>query len=323
MTMQTITITEMKGLASIQDLGRNNALHQGFSGSGAADEYSFSLANQLLGNPRNTPALEISLGQFSFIANEPCEIVIAGANCTPSITNMAGKKRAVFNNSVIRLVKGDSLALLFPKTQLHTYIAIQGGFNTKQWLGSFSQTLTEKNLPFGEEALCVGRSLSFSARKDMIEPSIHPLTPSTKQRYFHQEGALTLRFLPSEQWLTTPSQIKRQLTQQTFKVLPDSNRMGYRLKANVTPLNSEVACLKPLLSKPVNYGTIQLPADGQPIILMKERQTIGGYPIIGTVIKTDLFRLSQKRPGEIVSFSPTSLAFAQAQYLAFQQTFLG
>ncbi len=96
--------------------------------------------------------------------------------------------------------------------------------------------------------------------------------------------------------------------------------MGYRLKGTQTRLDIADS-IRSTLSKPVCFGTIQCPSDGQPIVLMKDRQTVGGYPVLGTVIQTDLFRLSQKRPGETVRFVPTTLAQAQAQLAAFREKF--
>ena len=98
--------------------------------------------------------------------------------------------------------------------------------------------------------------------------------------------------------------------------------MGYRLTYDAPNLLSEKSKLmlkRKKLSKPVSYGTIQLPVDNNPIVLMKDRQTIGGYPVLGNVMQTDLFRLAQKRPGEHVRFVPTTLVFAQQQLASFRK----
>lgn len=316
--MNFLTITSLKGLASIQDLGRNSSLHKGFSGSGAVDEFNYLRANELLDNPSSSATLEITLGQFSFVANASCEISITGADCHAEIKTLNNQISPIKPNTVITLLKGDEVTLAMPKHQLHSYIAIKGGFNTQQWLNSYSQTLTESHLGFGEPSLNEGHQLFFHQQVETQSTKQKPFSNYLPCRdNFHQQGLLTLRFLPSELWLKIGKDKQKTLLQQQFTITSESNRMGYRLKGNAIHIDAQ----EKTLSKPVNYGTIQLPQDGQPIVLMKERQTIGGYPILGTVIKTDLFRLSQKRPGEKIQFTPTTLLFAQAQLLAFKKKF--
>jgi len=312
--MSYLTIVKLKGTASIQDLGRNTSQHLGFSGSGAADEYSYLLANKLLNNDLSAAALEVTLGQISLRANSHCKLVITGANCQAIIETPKEQRISVANNQIIELMKGDELNLFIPKKMLHSYIAIAGGFESKKWLNSASQTSNEAALHLGEEKLSLGKSLylSSSAQQKTLE-DLH-----STQHLFHSSKHLTLRFIPSNLWLSLTKDKQQILLETSYQISAESNRMGYRLKgANIALSNS-----KDKLSKPVNYGAIQLPNDGQPIVLMKERQTIGGYPLIGTVIQTDLFRLSQKRPGEFVTFLPVTLRQAQAQLLAFRSKFI-
>lgn len=315
--MNKLTITKLKGQASFQDLGRNCAQHLGFSGSGAVDEYSYKLANFLLGNEGIEPAIEVTMGQISITADTSCKLVLTGADCCAKINANKGYShegnRTISTNNVFTLNPHETLSLQIPSTQLHTYIAIQGGFSCKQWLGSSSQAINEYSLGFGENALSSRSILHFPAQEltDFSE------SRQARNNLFHQQGELTLRFLPSLLWLSLTDTEQIQLLNHKFSISANSNRMGYRLSGNEVKLNTRES----LLSKPVCFGTIQLPSDGQPIILMKDRQTIGGYPTLGTVIQTDLFRLSQKRAGEQVRFVPITLAQAQAQLLAYQQKF--
>mgnify|MGYP000057387554 CR=1 FL=1 len=311
--MSYLTITKLKGHASIQDLGRPSAQHLGFSASGAADEYSYLLANQLLNNASSAPTLEVTLGQLSLTATDTCHMVITGADCQAFIVNEQKKPLNVPNNQVFTLTKGNELHLFMPKKQLHSYIAIAGGFLSKRWLNSASQTASEYALGFGEKKLAIGQNLCFST---VEQSKTYPLT-SQPSHYFHQDEQLALRFLPSGFWHNITVNKQQQLLAQKYQITPKSNRMGYRLSGKPLHLHDNSS----LLSKPVNYGAIQLPDDGQIIILMKERQTIGGYPVLGTVIQTDLFRLSQKRPGEYVNFVAVTLEQAQAQLLAFKTKF--
>ncbi len=160
--MNQLTITKLNGIASMQDLGRNNAQHLGFSGSGAADEYSFCLANSLVGNAVNTPALEITLGQISLTANAPCRFVLTGADCQATIVqaNLATTHQ-VNTNQCYLLAKNDTLQLHAPKQQLHSYLAVQGGFICQRWLNSASQASNEFTLGFGDPTIGCGSSLLF------------------------------------------------------------------------------------------------------------------------------------------------------------------
>lgn len=326
--MPSLTIKQLKGKASIQDLGRNNAQHMGFSGSGAADEFSFLLANHLIGNSltkdkktRNnisTAAFEVTLGQLSLVANNTCKLVITGADCQSYIRQKNGETLMVKNNQTFELSQGDEICLGIPKHQLHSYIAIEGGFSTKTYLNSASQTVNEYALELGEAELKVGKQLHYPAHTSNNSLSNEVLAKKNLCNNFHQSEQLCLRFLPNPVWLQLTSNSQQFFLNQLYQITSQSNRMGYRLLGD--PLRIKSA--SQALSKPINYGTIQLPDDGQPIVLMKERQTIGGYPTLGTVIQTDLFRLSQKRPGEKISFIPATLEQAQAQLLAFYGKFI-
>ncbi|MDT0604930.1 biotin-dependent carboxyltransferase family protein [Thalassotalea castellviae] len=323
--MPSLTISRLTGYATFQDLGRNTAQHLGFSGSGAADEYSYLLANQLIGNAgieqtstnkNNTPAaIEVTLGQLSLVANASCQLVITGADCQAQVRLKHGEQLAINNNQVFTLSQGDELHLGSPKTQVYSYLAVKGGFLAKNWLNSASQTVNENALGFTEAKLTAGSELSFRADET---PLAEKFTQKNHLNHnFHRSEQLILRFLPSQLWQHLKMSVKQQFLAQDYFITPQSNRMGYRLTGDALTLDKA----KNTLSKPTNFGTIQLPPDGQPIVLMKERQTIGGYPTLGTVIQTDLFRLSQKRPGEQIKFIPATLAQAQAQLLAFSLKF--
>lgn len=317
--MNSLTFDKISGAVSIQDLGRNHAQHLGFSGGGAADEYSYLLANSLLGNKPNTPALEIMLGQVSITANNDCTVVLTGADCQATIVNnhatTQGKSQPIKMYQVVQLRKGEQLHLQRPKAQIYSYLAIKNGFDCPSWLESVSQTSNEYELGFTLAKLQTGSTIHFFPQEN--NHATQNVYSERHHYYFHQQGLLTLRFIPSQLWQALTSCKQQLMLEQEFTLTPDMNRMGIRLKGEPIELNEDKT-----LSKPVCFGTIQCPDDGQLIILMKDRQTIGGYPVLGTIIQSDLFRLSQKRPGESVRFIPISLSQAQAQLLAFREKFL-
>lgn len=312
---QGLSIIKQNGLCSIQDLGRMSSQHLGFSASGAADEYAFLFANHLLNNNRNDAALEVTLGQITFKAEQNCTIAITGADCSVRIN-----EKPIKNWQAHQIKSGDIIHFTLPKSGLHTYMAIAGGIQSKQWLNSQAQTSTETSLGFTAPVL---------SAKSVIPISNHSMTPieaiNIKPSHFYSalNEPLTLRFIPQALYKGFSNKRQTAFCEHIFTVSPNINRMGYRLSAmpEYITANMRTENTLPKLSKPVTYGTIQLPSNNQPIVLMKERQTIGGYPTLGCVIQTDLFKLSQLRPGNKVKFIPTSLTFAQQQLNAMYQRF--
>ncbi|MDO6425909.1 biotin-dependent carboxyltransferase family protein [Thalassotalea sp. 1_MG-2023] len=308
-----ITVEKCTKNISIQDLGRPSAQHLGFSTSGAADEYSFLLANLLLENQANTPAFEIFLGNVTFKFNQPCTIMLTGADCHSLLNN-----RNVENNQLLLMEKGDVLQLRTPRNMLYTYLSVQGGFDCNNWLGSASYTHNEHHINGHIPPIYQGQAFTLSANtgSKSKHENVISNTPKQDRNLFHQsqKDKLTLRFIPSNLFNAWTKTHQHTFLTQTYQVSTLSDKMGYRLTGEPLEVSLETE-----LSKPVTLGTIQLPPDGQPIILMKARQTIGGYPVLGVVIYTDVIRLSQKRPGEQVNFNMTPLSQAQAQLLSFRK----
>lgn len=338
MSQDYLEIITINGRASIQDLGRLNAQHLGFSASGAADEYAFLSANKLItlyqqnitdmaNKQYRCAAIEITLGQISFKASAPSIIAITGADCQAKINGVA-----VNNWQCYQLQTGDILDLAMPKTGLHSYLAILGGFTCQTaqqpWLESFSQTNNEMALGFTGQPLTVGSKLYFSAQTSaFIAPATEQANkPNATPRQFYAQEKLTLRIIPSNLFLQMSCAQQQQFLATEYVISPDSNRMGYRLSVKPSPtaaasekILSQHLRKQCLLSIPVTYGMVQFPDNEQPIVLMKERQTMGGYPVLGTVMQTDLFRLSQMRPGEKINFSLINYQQAQQQLQAFYQ----
>lgn len=328
-----VTIISAQGHISIQDLGRKSSLHLGFPMSGAADEYSYLSANYLLNNQSNTAALEVTFGQVSLTVNCNSTFIITGANCNATINNKPIKHWQVYF-----IKENDLLKLSAPRKGVYSYINFAGGIQTKSYLGSKSQlpiqllvtadnileqlkgkkqvslplanNLTKQSLP---------NSKSVNLEKNQIEINRlekHAISIKNWQKNY-QQSHLTLRFIPQPLWQNLPLKQQAKIKQQPYLLTARSNKMGYRLQGNEIKATAESI----LLSKPVVYGCIQIPPDGQPIVLMKDHQTIGGYPILGYVIKSDLFRLAQMRANSTISFEPVSLMQAQTLLQNFYQRF--
>lgn len=310
------------GYISIQDLGRFNQQHLGFSASGAADEYAFRYGNYVLGNQTNAAALEITFGQISLSANCSCSFIITGADCQATINKMPIKHWQIHT-----LQTNDVLTLTAPKNGIYSYLCVYGGIQNKQFLASRTELtdavkaglktqihrhnkVNENEIPLAECA-----EITNNPHKKLINVAASDQLP--EDYYCLNDKSLTLRFIPHSSWQLLSDKDKNLFLQQKYQLSNSCNKMGYRLSAQ----ESLYLTPEPRLSKPTTLGTIQLPPDGQPIVLMKDRQTIGGYPVIGTVIFTDIPRLAQRRSGQNVTFCQTTLEQAQAQYLAFLSRF--
>jgi biotin-dependent carboxylase-like uncharacterized protein len=349
MTTGYLEIVRLNGKASIQDLGRLNAQHLGFSAGGAADEYAYLYANKLItdhqsptsdlnGNKQQAlPVLEITLGRVTLRVNTACTIAITGADCQVQLNEIP-----IENWQCYQLKAGDIIDFTMPKSGLHSYLAVLGGFklveNQQPWLGSFTQTDNEMALNVTGDRLDVNSKLFFPTK--MLPRAIQSqqkYQPKVKQdllykpnapALFYAQQQLTLRFIASTLFLQLSIEKQQSFLANQYEISPDSNRMGYRLllkekftRPNTSKLLSTKLRADCVLSKPVSYGMIQFPANEQPIVLMKERQTMGGYPVLGSVMQTDLFRLSQMRPGQSVNFSLINYQQAQQQLRAFYQKF--
>ena len=324
-----LTITELKGQVSIQDLGRPQAQHIGFSASGAADEFGLLTTNKLLNKPLNSAALEVIFGQVSLTVNQPCQLVLTGADCQAYFCSEQESKQLLSPYQIYNLAPKKTLVLQRPKHGLVSYIAFNALFDAPSFANSQAQTMAEQALTLTEPTINLGSKLRLTSATTILVPPNTATSVKTEQlfktviaNFYHYltEDVLTLRFIASELWYQLDCEKQQQIiNQEVYTVGASSNRMGYQLTGLSLPVQVHS---KQVLSKPVCYGTIQLPSENSAIVLMKERQTIGGYPTLGTVIQTDLFRLSQLRPGQQVKLIPISVNSAQQQLKSFYQKFV-
>ncbi|WP_448548116.1 5-oxoprolinase subunit C family protein [Thalassotalea fusca] len=299
-----ISIEHLMGYATLQDLGREHAQHLGFSASGAADLHAAAYANLLLGNSASAPVIELALAETTLVSSIDIELSITGANCQVFI---GGKTKRQWHK--LSLAAGQKLSISRPTTGVYVYIALQHRIASPEFLESVSPVPDAMNEAVEIHPLKSGHSLTLTPIDDeqRIElGSIYQPVPTN----FYAFDQLTLRFIPCDLWRHLGESEQNIILSQSYEITRNSNKMGYRLNGMPLPLS---ASHFQQLSRPCAFGTIQISSDGLPIILMKERQTIGGYPIIGHVMQTDLFRLAQLTAGAKVTFRPVSLSFAQQQ----------
>ncbi|CAE6939157.1 biotin-dependent carboxyltransferase family protein [Vibrio sp. B1FLJ16] len=277
-------------LSLIQDFGRFGLGHIGITQGGPVDSYAYNWANYLLGNPVNCSTIEITLGNASFVALHNCHLAICGGDLNATVDG-----ERISNWSDFNLKKGQQLRFGMPKNGLRAYLAVKGGFGIQEHLGSAS-TVTRESLG--------GLDAKGSPIKsgDILPFTPHPLSQQKPRQItfrFKPDYNLPvkLRVIESYQSEDFDDKVLETFYSSEFTISPDSNRMGYRLEGNIIqpPYNG-------VLSEGIALGAIQIPDDGNPIVLLNDHQTIGGYPKIGCVARIDLPRLAQAKPGQKVEF---------------------
>ena len=285
--MSGLRITKAGLLAQIQDRGRVGYGDIGITQSGAADGYSAAWANRLLFNTPDAPLLEILLGGMSFVSEVETTISLTGAQAELRIN---GTPQALWKTHHVK--PGDSIEIGLASSGLRLYLAVKGGFGCTQELGSCATTLKEGMGAKAEEG-------------DLLLCGHYSTLPivSTPQNLIPEYlDVVTLRVVLGYQSEQFSAEQKEIFFSTPYQVTQATDRMGCRLEGEPIAYRGDE-----LISEPIAYGSIQIPADGQPIILLNERQTIGGYPKIGAVIPMDCYRLAQARPGTTVAFQEIGL----------------
>ncbi|NOH96986.1 biotin-dependent carboxyltransferase family protein [Vibrio sp. 99-70-13A1] len=290
MTTSSLTIIKPGQMTLIQDFGRFGTSHLGLTQGGPVDDYAYSWANHLLANPVNQSVIEITLGQVKIRVDEDCELAICGGDLDAKLDG-----KPVSNWSTFIAHKGQMLSFGLPKNGLRAYLAIKGGFNIPLTLGSSSTVVREKIGGVNNGAPCEANvKLNFFKHPIPTQYKSRSLTFRFKPNY---NLPVTLRVVEGYQNQYFSEEAKQAFYSREFKVDQNSNRMGYRLQGEAI----ESPKLD-MLSEGIALGAIQIPQDGLPIILLNDRQTIGGYPKFGCIARIDLPRLAQAKPGHSISF---------------------
>jgi biotin-dependent carboxylase-like uncharacterized protein len=269
-------------LTTVQDTGRPGCRHLGVGVAGALDPYSHTIANLLVGNTADAATLEITLAGPSLGFDRDALIALCGADIDARVGDLR-----IPTWHRVTVPAGSVLSMGPCRHGARAYLAIAGGLDVPRVLGSAS---TDLRGGFGGVH---GRAL---ARGDVLGYTPCPAPPGGS-------GVSTwwIDPAPELQWevparvrvLPTPGDANRAVCASHWRVAVASNRQGLRLEG--PPLATGTFGR---LSEPVSIGAIQLPPDGQPIVLLADAQTHGGYPVIGHVIRADWPRLAQLRPGQ-------------------------
>lgn len=304
--MSALTVTRSGPRATIQDLGRSGFQHQGLSPGGAADLRAFRWANHLLDNPGNAACLEITFGGFMATADQSLLMAITGADCRATVNEVPIPHWGVFS-----MAPGDRLRLDTPRTGLLTYLAVTGGWQTRKFCNSRSCVVREGLSGLGP----LGNGVTLPADHQPPEPGteacLRRLVPPDLRPV--PGAGEALKVMPGPDLGDFHHVDRARFIHSRYHIGDQSDRMGYRLDGPALPSSGGVT------SRGVCLGTVQVPGDGRPMVLLNDRQTIGGYPVLGTLPRLDCSLLAQKRPGEPIGFQWSDVATCQSEYMMFER----
>ncbi len=275
-------------LTSVQDLGRYGHAHLGVSPCGAADGFSLRVANRLVGNADNTPALEMTLVGPKLAFEEDCTIALAGARSAAVGLRAFGAHQITGGETIDfgPLIGG-----------ARSYLAVAGGISVPSVLGSGS---THLQATFGGYK---GRALQKGDEIQVGTAERRPISPPVTSLNGLFNFAGVIRVTCSTQWDWFDDSSRERFFNSEYVVTEQSNRNGLRLTGEAI----SAANRSELLTEGVSIGAIQIPRDGHPIILFVDQQTTGGYPKIANVISADLHHIGQLRPRDAIRFQLVSI----------------
>lgn len=272
--------------STIQDLGRPGHRHAGVPSGGAIDPLALRAANLLVGNDENAATIECALVGPALRFERACRVALCGAQSTRVATNQSLNIRSGTTIDIGPLVGGT-----------YAYLAIAGGFDVPLVMGSRSTDVRIAMGGFHGRLLARGDRLS-RGRRAATQPEI-----GTRVHLDWIGNLDPIRVIRG----SASREIGLDWIAHTYTISSTSDRMGVRLKGRGIDVLSSTAA-----SSPVLPGTLQLPGDGQPIVLLNDAQTLGGYPQLGHVIASDLPRLAQQPPGSTLRFISVSIGEARA-----------
>ncbi|PQA59653.1 hypothetical protein C5O19_08475 [Siphonobacter curvatus] len=294
-------------LTTVQDLGRAGYRSQGVVVGGAMDGFAHRISNSLVGNSAEWATLEVTFGGLELYFEAESWIAITGHGVAVRID---GTEADCWRP--LRIAAGSRLQLAYTGQGCRSYVAIRGGWQVPEVLGSYSTYLPAGWGGYEGRALRTGDVLTYGQNLPPLHPSLNwSLAPAALPAY---QTHPTVRVIRGPEWGFFTPESQRAFSRQSHEVLPQSNRMGYRLEARMQKLRTTE-----LLSTAVTAGTIQVLPDGNLVVLMNDAPTTGGYPRIAQVIEPDLSVMAQLVRGNQVQFSLLSPEQAEDKYVQYQE----
>jgi biotin-dependent carboxylase-like uncharacterized protein len=277
----SLEVTAAEGLVTIQDRGRSGYAHLGVPEAGALDRPAAALANRLVGNGVDAAVLETTLLGVAVRATRAVTVAVSGARCEISVD---GRPRPFAEP--VSVPAGSELRIGPALVGVRSYLAVAGGFAVETVLGSRS---TDTLAFVGPPVVVVGSRLPVG-----VGGGPRPVDVPPPER---DGGPLRLHIGPRAHWFA--EEALELLTGQEYAVAAASNRIGLRLSGR--PLTRAVE--EELPSEGLVLGAVQVPPDGQPVVMLADHPTTGGYPVIAVVEPADIARCAQLRPGDPVRFT--------------------
>ena len=282
-------------LTTVQDLGRWGHQDAGVPVAGPMDVYSHRLANRLVGNVDGAAALEVTLVGPELQARGEVVCAVTGA-----VFDLLAADRPVECGQVFRVPAGGRLRFGRRVAGTRATIAVRGGIDVPAILGSRATSIVSRMGPFGGRPVASGDVLPVGTQTTTGGAA------AAGRGLSLPSGGARLRAIPGPHASRfTPEAVERFFSGR-FRVTPQSNRMGYRLEGPELSHGPDAD----ILSDATPLGSVQVPKAGQPILLMADRQTTGGYPKIATVIAADISTAAQLAPGDWIQFAPCTRAEA-------------
>lgn len=286
---------------SVQDRGRLGYRRYGVPVGGCMDTYSAQMANVLCGNVLDAAVLEIVMHGGKLCSDSTHLISFTGAGAEVFINN-----NIVPFYRPIMITPGAVIEFKFSANGCRIYMAIAGGVDTPELMGSKSfSTLLDM------QVLTQGSILYTGAQSDLAVKMMQQAGSIASWGFIQPASENDdIRFIQGPEYALLTDASRQLLAQEFFDVTIHSNRMGYRLKGPTLETKEPVQ----LISTAVMPGTIQLTPEGNPLLLMADAQTTGGYPRIAQIIDADVSKCAQKRPGDKIRFKEVSMDTAIAEY---------
>lgn len=304
-------------LTTIQDLGRHGYQKYGVIVSGAMDTYAMRLSNILVGNEENEGALEITLMGPSLKLEAGTLFAITGGDLSPTINEKKiPRGRPIYLNNDCILKFGSC------KSGCRSYLAVAGGFDVAQIMESKSTYLRAEFGGFKgrclkkDDILSIGvknsKSIKIIKKLEEIKVKGDFVSPSwyIKNFMIQNSESTVIRVFEDRQFQKVSEFSINKFFSSKFKIDSRSDRMGYRLSGEKIQLKEKLE----MISEEVSLGTIQIPPDGNPIILLADRQTTGGYPKIAHVASVDIQKIVQLKPNDKIEFKKITLKESEKLY---------
>ncbi|WP_145946302.1 biotin-dependent carboxyltransferase family protein [Paenibacillus sp. Y412MC10] len=310
----SITVIKPGLMATIQDLGRSGYGKYGIIVSGPMDRFAHRTANWLVGNDEGDALIEVTWSGMSVRMEREMWVALTGGDFSPQ---MDGVPVPMWRPVFVR--KGSTLTFTGPRAGCRTYLAVAGGIDVPEILGSRSTYIRAGIGGMKGRALKAGDIIPIGTGNGRLR---HPSSKGTQpfdavrwavpasERPAYSEHPY-VRIVRGPQFGDFDDVSRRALLDHDFRVTPQSDRMGYRLEGPRLQLHRP----QEYTSEGVTMGTVQVPSDGHPIILMADRQTLGGYPKIAQVAGVDLPVVAQTPPGSTLRFREISQTEAEQLWM--------